>query len=359
MTGPTQDFNAAGDKPRQGSGRDTRLDAAALGEKVYLGKDAEAFAEAEAAEAGSQLPVLMALARDASATGDTADRLRARFDWLGFWYSHDFVTPLFDGSATGSDRWFENTRMTPRSRDDGFIIKAAIVSDYAASMVSYLLDLGEVDLNTRNDRPVTLAVILGKPDLLPLLAESGADLFAANAEAFKLARQQDSFDVYTELHATAKNTQRASQKKLMQRTPRGISPADLRAGEDETGLHLAAKAGMVRLLLAQDLLSGMTAADFLKPSQSGATPASILTATGDYAALFDERIWGRRFDEAEKVFRALDAHDQAQAEEAWRNLTRGRDIAQEIEDLHASWPSLSLPSENNKPPQPKGPKGRP
>jgi hypothetical protein len=352
-----KDFNAAGDKPRQDSGRDARLDAAALGEKVYQGKDAEAFAAAEAAEAGSQLPMLMALARDPSATGDTAARLRARFDWLDFWYNHDFVTPLFDNNATGGDRWLENTRMTPRSRDDGFIIKAAIVSDHSTAMVPYLLDLGDVDLNTRNDRPVTLAVILGKPDLLPLLAESGADLFAANAEAFKLARQQSSFDVYTELHAAARNTQRASQKKLMQRTPRGIAPADLRAGEDETGLHLAAKAGMMRLLLAQDLLSGMTAADFLKPSQSSATPAGILAAMGDYDALFDERIWGRRYDEAEKVFRALDAYDQTQAEGAWRNLTRGRDIALEIEDLQSRWPSLHLPAKDKKPPKPKGPEG--
>ncbi|MDP2205730.1 MAG: hypothetical protein Q8K65_05430 [Alphaproteobacteria bacterium] len=354
-----KDFNAAGDKPRQSSGRDARLDAAALGEKVYLGQDAAAFAAAEAAEAGSQLPMLMALAHDARAPNGTSKRLREQFDWLDFWYSHDFVTPLFDGSATGGDRWFENTRMTPRDRDDAFIIKAAIVSDYAASMLPYLLDLGDVDLNTRNDRPVTLAVVLGKPDLLPLLAESGADLFAANAEAFKLARQQNSFDVYTELHATAKNVQRASQKKLMQRTPRGISAADLRAGDDETGLHLAAKAGMVRLLLTQDLLSGMTAADFLKPSQSGATPAGILAALGDYATLFDERIWGRRFDEAEKVFRALDTHDQAQAEGAWRNLTRGRDIAQDIEDLQSRWPRLHLPPKENKPPKPKGPEGAP
>jgi hypothetical protein len=351
-----KDFNAAGENPRQGSGRDARLDAAALGEKVYLGQDAAAFAAAEAAEAGSQLPMLMALAREARAPNGTADRLCARFDWLGFWYSHDFITPLFDGSATGGERWFENTRMTPRGRDDSFIIKAAIVSDYAASMLPYLLDLGDVDLNTRNDRPVTLAVILGKADLLPLLAESGADLFAANAEAFKLARQQSSFDVYIELQAAAKNAQRACQKKLMQRTPRGLSAADLRAGDDETGLHLAAKAGMMRLLLAQDLLSGMTAADFLKPSQSGATPAGILAAMGDYGALFDERIWGRRFDEAEKVFRALDAHDQAQAQTAWRSLTRGRDIAQEIQDMQSRWPLLSLPPKTNKPPAPKGPK---
>jgi len=352
MTGNREDFNAAGEKPRQENGRDARLDAAALGEKTYQGADAEAFAAAEAAEAGSQLPMLLAIARDALAPNGTAERMRERFPYLDFWYNHDFVTPLFDGSATGGERWFENTRMTPRDRDDCFIIKAAIVSAQSAAMVPYLVELGEVDLNTKNDRPVTLAVILGKADLLPMLAESGADLFAANSEAFRLARQQSDFDVYTQLHATAKNAQRASQRKLMQRTPRGIAPDDLRAGDDETGLHLAAKAGMLRLLAAQDLLSGMTAADFLKPSKSGATAAGILAATGDYAALFDERIWGRRLDEAEKVYQTLDAHDKTQADGAYSALMRTRDVGRAIEDLQARWPRLRLP------PKPKGPEGK-
>lgn len=356
MTENRKDFNAAGEKPRQQGRRDARLDATALGEKVYQGADAEAFAAAEAAEAGSQLPMLMAIARDALAPNGTAERMRERFPHLDFWYNHDFVKPLFDGSLTSGDRWFENARMTPRERDDCFIIKAAMVADQANAVVPYLLALGPVDLNTRNDRPVTLAVALGRPDLLQLLAESGADLFAAKSEAFHLARQQDDFDVYTQLHAAAKNTQRDNQKKLMQRTPRGIAPDDLRAGEDETGLHLAAKAGMMRLLLAQDLLSGMTAEDFLKPSKTGATAAHIMAAAGDYATLFDERIWGRRLDDAEKVYQALDAYDKAQADGAYRDLMRARDVSRAIDDLQARWPRLRLPP---KPPKPKGPEDKP
>jgi hypothetical protein len=359
MTGHNDDVNAAGAAvPRQEDGmRDARLDPAALGEMVYAGRDAEAFAAAQACESGSMLPLLMAMAEAAAAPNGTEERLRARFGWLDFWYSHDFVAPLFDGRGFVGDRWLENARLTPRERDDGFIVKAAIVSGLSSETVPYLLDLGPLDLNTRNDRPVTLAVVLGKTDLLPLLAESGADLFAADSEAFRLARAQASFDVYTDLLAAARNMQRSSQKKLMQRAPRGLSAADLRAGDDETGLHLAAKAGMMRLLAEQDLLSGMTADDFLRPSITGATPAAILAASGEHGTLFDARIWGRRFDEAEKVYRSLDAHDRASASAAYHDLMRGRYALRAAEALQRDWPQLRLPKRPK--PKPPGPGAAP
>lgn len=338
MTDMRTDFNVAA------APRDARLNAALWGEMVHAGRTGEAFAAADEAEPGSQLPMLMALARDAVQPNGTAKALCERLPFLNFWYSHDFIVPLMDGSATGGERFFENTRMTPRDKDDAFIIKAAVVSPQAESMVPYLLDLGPVDLNTRNDRPVTLAVLLGKGDLLPLFAESGADLYAARSEAFRLARQQPDFGVYTALQAAAKSAQKASQRKLMQRAPRGLSPAVLRAGDDETGLHLAAKAGMIQLLLREDLLCGFTADDFLKPSKTGATAADILAAAGEHAALFDERIWGRRFGEAEKLYSALDAHDRAAAARAYDGLMRARDVERQIDSLQARWPSLRPPS---------------
>lgn len=359
MSDNRENFNTAAHHARRTSETDARLNAAQLGDWICQGRMDEAFAAAEKSEAGSQLPLLMAMAQDAITPNGTQDRLRARSPWLDFWYSHDFIVPLFDGTATSGDRWFENARMTPRERDDAFIIKAAIISAHADSMVPHLLDLGDVDLNTKNDRPVTLAVVLGKADLLPLLAESGADLFAAGAEAFKLARAQGSFDVYTELLSAAKNTQRVSQKKLMQRTPRGISPQDMRAGDDETGLHLAAKAGMVRLLAGQDILCSMTADDFLKPSKTGASAADILAAIGDYAALFDERIWGRRFDEAEKIFSSLDADAQTQGQNAYAQYMRGRDIGRGIDDLHKRWPQMKIPPKTSPGATGKGPKDTP
>lgn len=354
MSDNRENFKAAAQNARRTDEADARLNAAGLGALVCQGRMDEAFAAVEKNEPGSQLPILMAIAQDALAPNGTQERLRARSPWLDFWYSHDFIAPLFDGSAT-SDRWLENARLTPRGRDDAFIIKAAVISAHADSMLPYLLDLGDVDLNTKNDRPVTLAVVLGKAGLLPLLAESGADLFAAKAEAFKLARAQGSFDVYTELLSAAKNTQRVSQKKLMQRTPRGILPDDMRAGEDETGLHLAAKAGMIRLLAGQDILRSMTVEDFLKPSKTGATAADILSATGDYAALFDERIWGRRFDQAEKIFRSLDADAQAQAQNAYAQYMRGQDIDRGIDDLHRRWPQMKIQPKT----PPRGPKDTP
>lgn len=346
--GIQNNFNGSGKPPRQ-TPVDARLDAQTLGRLVHAGKANEAFARADAAEAGSQLPMLMALAEDVKTPNGTDAQMQARFPWLGFWYEHDFIKPLFDSSNSGGERFLENTRMTDRAKDDCFIIKAAIVSDQSSAMLSYLLDLGDVDLNTKNDRPLTLAVALGKPTLIPLLAESGADLYAANAEAFRLARAQSSFDVYTELTAAVRNVQRDSQKKLMQRTPNGLTPKALRAGDDETGLHLAAKAGMVRLLLTHDMLADFTADDFLKPSQSGATPAGILAARGEYSVLFDERIWRRNLDEADKVYNALDAYDRAHAFDSYQTLMRARHVDRDIADMQSRWPRLFLPSKPDKP----------
>lgn len=346
--GIQNNFNGSGKPPRQPSG-DARLDPALLGRMVHAGQADEAFARAAMAETGAQLPMLMAIAEDVRSPNGTDTQMRARFPWLDFWYDHDFIKPLFDATNSGGERFLENTRMTERAKDDCFIIKAAIVSDQSSAMLPYLLDLGDVDLNTKNDRPLTLAVVLGKSALIPLLAESGADLYAANAEAFRLARQQPSFDVYTELMMAARSTQRDSQKKLMQRTPNGITPKGLRAGDDETGLHLAAKAGMVRLLLTHDMLADFTADDFLKPSQSGATAASILVARGEYNALFDERIWRRNLDEADKVYNALDAYDRAQAADAYETLMRARNIDRDIADMQSRWPRLGLPPKPDKP----------
>ncbi len=341
-------FNGGAQRPHQPPA-DARLDAVLLGRLVHRGQIEDAFNRAESAEAGSQLPMLMALAEDVRNPNGTEARMRARFPWLDFWYQHDFVKPLFDSRNSGGERLLENARMTDRAKDDCFIIKAAIVSDQSSAMLPYLLDLGDVDLNTRNDRPLTLAVVLGKSSLIPLLAESGADLYAANAEAFRLARAQSSFDVYTELMAAVRNVQRDNQKKLMLRTPNGITPTGLRAGDDETGLHLAAKAGMIRLLLGHDMLADFTAEDFLKPSQSGATPAGILAARGEYSALFDERIWRRNLDEADKVYSALDAHDRAHAFDAYQTLIRARDVDRDIADMQSRWPRLSLPPKPDKP----------
>lgn len=349
MTDGIQDnFNGNG-KPARPQVSDARLEALALGRMVHAGQAGAAFTKADKAEAGSQLPMLMALAEDTHAPNGTDKLLRDRFPWLGFWYDNDFIKPLFDDTPTGGERFLENTRMTDPAKDDCFIIKAAIVSDKSSSILPYLLDLGDVDLNAKNDRPLTLAVVLGKASLIPLLAESGADLYAENAEAFHLARMQPSFDVYTELMAAARNTQRDSQKKLMQRTPNGITPKGLRAGDDETGLHLAAKAGMIKLLLTHDMLAGFTAEDFLKPSHTGSTPAGILAARGEYNVLFDERIWRRNLDEADKVYNALGPYDRNHAAEAYNALMRVRNIDRDIADMQSRWPRLSLPPKPDKP----------
>lgn len=329
--------------------KDPRISPFSLGRMIHDGRVDAAFQCIDKVEAGSFLPGLIAISQEITKPTGIDLSLRERFSWLSFWYDNNLIKPLFSGDMTDGDRWFETVLVTDRARDDSFIIKAAIVSENAEAATSYLLDVGGIDLNTKNDRPLTLAVIFGKSSLIPMLVESGADLYAASGEAFRLARKMPGYDVYTELQSAMRSIQRACQKELMLHAPEGITLQALRGGDEQTGLHLAAKAGMAGFLLSQDLLSGLNAEDFLKPSKTGATVSSILALRGEYDVLFDERIWRRDFIGAEQVYKSLERQDQIYAASAYRKLMQGCDVDRDIADLRKKWPRFTLKPRADKP----------
>jgi len=317
-----------------------------------LAKDSDIFDFCDMLLPGTQLPMLLALAEDAKNPKGAREAFITRFPFMKHWYMHDFVEPLMNNTATGQDRWFENVRMTDRGADDNILIKMAIMSDQDKAMVPFLLGAGGIDLNTKNDKPLTLAVITGKAHLLETFGIFGVDPYAAKAEAFHLNRALKNADMDTALKVLVKKVEKPSQKKLMKRAPQGVTTALLQTGEDETGLYLAAKAGMIHLLAKQGLLSGLSADDFLKPMSNGGTVADVMSARGEADVLMSPDIWGQKTDDAAHVYETLSAQDQKQAAGTYALLMQHCLAAQNRQRLKETLPRLQLP----KPPGPKNPK---
>ena len=304
----------------QDHGADLRYGGAGALKNGALRGDGHVYTMAATAEAGSQLPMLLALRDEAQGSADKNTKPRqdfmARFPYLKHWYMYDFIDPLMTNTATGQERWFENVRMQPRNADDGFLTKAAIVSDQDKAMVPHILDYGDVSLNTQNDRPLTLAILLGKHHLFSVFAEYDADPYANKGEAFDFVQACGDAPMQKAFADFVIRTEKENQKKLMKDAGAGINPAALRAVDaaGETGLYRAAKAGVMPLLAKEKLLSDMTAADFLKEQPTKGTVAQTLVRRGDFKTLFDDGMWAGALPEAEKVYQTLSAADRKKAD---------------------------------------------
>lgn len=288
--------------------------------------DNHVYVMAEKAEAGSQLPVLLALYDEAHDDADKNTKPRQdfmmRFPYLKHWYMYDFIDPLMLNTATGQERWFENVRMQPRNADDGFLIKAAIVSGQDKAMVPHILDYGDVNLNTQNDRPLTLAILLGKSHLFPVFADYDADPYANKGEAFDFVKASGNAQLQEDFAKFVTRTEKENQKKLMRDAGTGINTESLRRMDHagETGLYRAAKAGVMPLLAKEHLLSEMTAEDFLKEQPGKGTVAHTLVCRGDFKTLFSDAVWAGALPEAEKVYQTLSKPDRQKAHPYYSEL---------------------------------------
>lgn len=325
---PDGNFKTAAITLMQDYGADLRYGGLAALKNGALRGDDHVYAMAERAEAGSQLPMLLALYDEARDNADKNTKPRqdfmARFPFLKHWYMYDFIDPLMTNTATGQERWFENVRMQPRNADDGFLIKAAILSDQDQAMVPHILDYGDVGLNTKNDRPLTLAILLGKAHLFPVFAAYDADPYANRGEAFDFVQASGDEKMQESFAAFVTRTEKENQKRLMRDAGTGIHAASLRRVDDagETGLYRAAKAGVMPLLAKEKLLAGMTAEDFLKEQPSKGTVAQTLVRRGDFKTLFSDNIWAGALPEAEKVYETLFAANRAKADPFYNELMR-------------------------------------
>lgn len=323
--------------------------------KGALAADDTVYALAEAAEAGSQLPMLLALEKEAQDKTGAREDFKSRYPFLKHWYMYDFIDPLMTGTATGQERWFENVRMTDRGADDNFLIKAAIMSAQDQAMVPYLLGQGGVSLNTKNDRPLTLAILLNKPHLLAEFAGYDVDPYAAKGEAFHFAKKLGGETMQAALADMVSKIEKVNQKKLMKQASTGITLAALRTQSDagETGLYMAAKAGVMPLLDKERLLGGMTADDFLAPAPTGGTVAGVLTLRGEHATLFSPNIWAGALDEAEKIYQTLSAADRKKSDPFYTVLMQPRAAAEHRKLLKEKSKGLRLTITKN--PAPKNP----
>lgn len=352
---PDGDFKTKAICLMQDHGADLRFGGREALKNGALRNDNHVYEMADRMEAGSQLPMLLALCEEAQSKTDNNARPRqdfmVRFPYLKHWYMHDFIDPLMTNTATGQERWFENVRMQPRDADDGFLLKAAIVSGQDKAMVPHLLDYGDIGLNTQNDRPLTLAILLNKPHLFSIFAEYDADPYANKGEAFAFVDALGDAELKAAFAAFLMRTEKENQKKLMKDASTGINTSSLRRldGAGETGLYRAAKAGVMPLLLKEKLLAGLTAADFLKDQPGKATVAAVLARRGDYETLFSDHIWGRAHGDAEKVYESLSPSDRQKAAPYYSELTQHKLAAQRRAALREKSRDLHLTLRSRKP----------
>jgi len=262
----------------------------------------------------SDLPLLIALAQGKNLPEKAKAMIDDRYPAADKWRRRNMLPHLFDGERDSNGTWFERMKALDRYEDDALLLKLVIMSDDARTVTPFMMSLGFSPV-AEKDRPLTLAVMLAKTEVFNTLATNGADIYAGRGEAFALARKLQDQESLEALQQLAQSLQSRFKRKFDNQFSTGMTLEKLRAprGEDngDCGLITAAKAGAFTPLAENGVLTGMTADDFLKPSLQGSTVATILAAQGQYAALFDLRIWGRDAAGARQVYDSLSAHDKA------------------------------------------------
>ncbi|MDE1151430.1 MAG: hypothetical protein PW788_02740 [Micavibrio sp.] len=269
----------------------------------------------------SDLPLLVALAQGKKLPENARKMIEDRYPVAEKWRRRNMLPHLFDGERDSNGNWFEKMKALDRYEDDALLLKLVIMSDDARTVTPFMMSLGFSPV-AEKDRPLTLAVMLGKTEVFNTLATNGADVYAGKSEAFALARKLRNEESLEALQQLALFLQPRFRRKLENQFATGMTLAALRAprGEDngDCGLVTAAKAGHIGKLAEAGVLTGMTAADFLGPSLQGATVASILAAQGLYGEIFNQNLWRRDAEGARQVYDALPAHDKVAALPAFR-----------------------------------------
>ena len=293
----------------------------------------------------SKLPLLIALAEGATLPEGTRAVIEHHYPEALKWRQSQMLPYLFDAQREDSSRWYEKLKARDRAEDDALLLKLVILSDDARTITPFMMSLG-FSPRAERDRPLTLAVMLGKAEVFNTLASNGADIYAGNGEAFALARQLDDAESLAALQQLTASLEERFAKKLKNQFSTGMTLPTLRVGRTEdngdTGLVTLAKAGMAQELAEKGVLYGMTAADFLSPSKQQSTFAAILAARGEHKLLFDERIWGRDDKGPQAVFASLSDYDKAVALPYFRETQQSQVARANQEDLRDRAKNLKL-----------------
>ena len=288
--------------------------------------DSSVFAVAEAAAPGTKLPMLLGLAAGESLPAPAQQMLQSHYPDLKKWQDRGMVDYLYRADKSGSSRWLETMKALPRDEDDALLLKMVILSEDARTIVPFMISLGYTP-SAAIDAPFTLAVMLGKEDIFNTLANNGADIYAHDAEAFKVARARGIPETVEALDMLCELSKARFMRKFVSQFSDGVTLEKLRAprAEDngDCGLMTAAKAGVLPGLIKAGVLDGMGADDFLQVNRSGATPAAVLLAQNTPEALFDATLWSRDGAGAQKLWAALPDDARALTRAAFYDTQQG------------------------------------
>lgn len=280
---------------------------------LLLAAEPDVFALAEAAEPGSKLPLLLGFSLGETLPAPAKAMLAARDPLWDKWQRSGMLNYLFGADRNGSNRWFESLKAFNHAEDDAMLVKLAVLSSDAATVVPLMMRLG-YDPAADHDRPLTLAVMTGKTEILAPLANNGADIYGGRGEAFRLARAKGDDKALAALDALADSLKQRFMRKFVSQFPGGVTLEALRAprAEDngDVGVMTAAKAGILPGLASAGTLRGMAPQDFLAENGQGATVASVLAAQGRAEMMFDLNIWGGDAASPLLLWQALPAETQ-------------------------------------------------
>ncbi len=305
-------------------GADIRLEKGRfIADLVANGQDI-VFDMMKAVEKDSELPLLIGLAREARFRLPPESLLSLRYPYITKWHARGMIEPVFKLNAIET-AWFENLRDNDLNEDDGFMLKLAVVSDHADILLPFMLGCG-ANPNTQRDRPLKLAVLLEKHALIGVLCDFGqADIFANKAEVFALAAGIGNVALAEALQK-ARDVHAKTQKKVfLERYPDadGMTLAELRAVKDgQSGLMLAARAGMFAPLLEKGILHAVAAEDLLRVEKNGATVLSVLCVRHEHRLIFSPKLWGTDILAPEKIWQGLSPQEQDLCREGWQELQR-------------------------------------
>ncbi len=306
------------------AGADLRVQNGAVVKEMVRCGLTEVFELYDRFDPGSEMMAVYGYSRSIFAAPDIQAEALKRFPFLKSWIDRDLIAPL----SCDEDEVFQNwlDRLTPDdlTADDGFVMKLAVASPRPNIAILDMLEMGGL-LNTQKDPPLKIAALLGKAELIGLLAEYGADIYAAHAVTLRGMDKVYQDDVIAALMAQVESTAEVSARILAAEFPGAPDPATLRRlSRDtigDTGLTLAAKAGLFQPQ------AGITAEDFLQETAHQTTTAAILAARGEYDLLFSPKIWSGDMQGVEKVWAALRPDEQKQAAPCYRHLLENRSTA--------------------------------
>jgi hypothetical protein len=273
-------------------------------------------------DAGSQLPVFAGLVEksffDSRMIRNHYPELSAR--WKESADLRDLLLPPEDGRSV-AERVNHCMAKNDVNSDDGFIIKAAVCAEQAEDILAAILSSGQhVELNTAQDTPLALAAIFNKCNLLPLLVQAGADIYAHENKIFRLAALPSMGALPESLAALQPLAEDYARKQVEQWQETPDTLEKFLSSPDQ--LLLVAKAGILGTFAAKGTLSGMDAADFTKTDSHGAVLWQVLCAKGDYETMFHPDIWRANRSGAQALYELLPSENREASARSYAELQK-------------------------------------